>query len=247
MERHGIGTDRTIPTHINNVEKRKYVEVRSGGKSPTDLGDVRQVYRAIDPELASPTIRSRVEEQLDLVASGEAEHASVVAHVLRQFAEKYANFVGAADRMDAPRGELRSRLGRGTNVQQVRPMRPIPHPRRRRKRLYCAAEEETFELPQGLVKLYNGRECGVCGFELLLSAQGDRVYPLCPYCHNHPPFPGGPTREASWAGARTPPEHPEVDRLRVCPCPECDPSLGACLIIEPVGGPRWKLVCTGAR
>ena len=79
---------------------------------PTDLGlTLWRGYRAIDPELASPTIRSRVEKQLDLVASGEAEHASVVAHVLRQFAEKYANFVGAVDRMDPVRGALRSRLG----------------------------------------------------------------------------------------------------------------------------------------
>jgi DNA topoisomerase-3 len=54
-------------------------------------------------------------------------------------------------------------------------------------------QEEVFDLPSGgVVKLYNNLSCQLCGFELLLCTQGGRTYPLCPYCFNHPPFPGAP-------------------------------------------------------
>ena len=90
MEQHGIGTDASIPTHINNIGQRNYVTVVSGRRlQPTSLGlnifegfselemnfmtGIMLVhgYARIDRDLSLPTIRSAIEKQLNLIARGD--------------------------------------------------------------------------------------------------------------------------------------------------------------------------------
>lgn len=176
MEKYGIGTDASIPTHINNIETRNYVKLQSGRRVvPTDLGvTLVQGYHAIDSELALPTIRSHVEKQLNLIAEGKADHGEVVAHTLRQFTEKFKNFTAQIERMDnlfeasfnptASSGKPFSKCGQCLRYLKLINTRP--------QRLYCPTQEEVLDLPQGgVVKLYNNRCCQLCGYELLLYTQ----------------------------------------------------------------------------
>jgi DNA topoisomerase-3 len=60
MEKNGIGTDASIATHIENVQKRNYVELITGRKmKPSKLGLVlAQGYHLIDSSLVLPQVRS---------------------------------------------------------------------------------------------------------------------------------------------------------------------------------------------
>ena len=68
MERHGIGTDASIPTHINNICERNYVQIAAGRRLvPTRLGTVLvQGYYRIDADLVLPLVRSSIEKQVSV-------------------------------------------------------------------------------------------------------------------------------------------------------------------------------------
>lgn len=115
-----LGTDASIPVHINNICQRNYVTVENGRRlKPTNLGIVlvhgyyktgiqqwsdfwRPICSSVpdgcvrcfaDAELVLPTIRSAVEKQLNLIALGKANFQQVLQHTLDIFKRKFHYFV----------------------------------------------------------------------------------------------------------------------------------------------------------
>lgn len=104
MEKYGIGTDASIPTHISNIIDRFYVTVAENRKLiPTALGNaLAKGYCEIDPELVLPQVRSNIERSCELIAKGKADFNRVVTHVLEIFKKKLDYFklsVGAMERI----------------------------------------------------------------------------------------------------------------------------------------------------
>jgi DNA topoisomerase IA len=79
MEKHGIGTDASIPTHINNITVRNYVSLGPGRTLvPTELGVVLvHGYQRIDPALVLPDTRAAIEASCDQIARGLATKEQV--------------------------------------------------------------------------------------------------------------------------------------------------------------------------
>ncbi|XP_067556127.1 DNA topoisomerase 3-beta-1 isoform X1 [Pseudorca crassidens] len=246
MEKHGIGTDASIPVHINNICQRNYVVVESGRRlKPTNLGIVLvHGYYKIDAELVLPTIRSAVEKQLNLIAQGKADYRQVLGHTLDVFKRKFHYFVDSIAGMDelmevsfsplAATGKPLSRCGKCHRFMKYIQAKP--------SRLHCSHCDETYTLPQnGTIKLYKELRCPLDDFELVLWSSGSRgkSYPLCPYCSNHPPF-----RDMKKGTGCNECTHPtcqhSLSMLGIGQCVECESGV---LVLDPTSGPKWRVSC----
>ncbi|GMH18631.1 hypothetical protein Nepgr_020472 [Nepenthes gracilis] len=263
MEKHGIGTDASIPVHINNICERNYVQVQAGRRLvPTALGiTLIRGYQCIDPDLCLPDIRSFIEHQITLISKGQADHSLVVKHVIQQFKQKFIYFVKQIEDMDvlfeaqfSPLSDSGRALSKcGKCLRYMKYIAPQP------PRLYCGTCEEVYYLPpNGSIKLYKELSCPLDNFELLIfSMPGPegKSFPLCPYCYNNPPFEGidtlfGATKAGSGKktgkGAGMPCflcPHPtcqhSVIAQGVCACPECSGTL----VLDLISAPKWRLCC----
>jgi len=197
MEHHGIGTDASISVHISNICERNYVKLGTGRQMvPTDLGIVLiHGYLKIDPELATPQLRSYIEKQVSLIAKGKATYEQVLNYALDVFRCKFVYFRGKIEKMDllfsahfstveSTSGRLLSKCGKCKRWMKYIALRP--------ERLYCSTCEDTYLLPsKGKIGLYMGRICPLDNFELIYyNTTGQKAisYPLCPFCYNNPPF-----------------------------------------------------------
>lgn len=247
MEKHGIGTDASIPVHINNIGQRNYVTVTAGRKlEPTKLGIVLvHGYHKIDPELVLPTMRSDVEKLLNLIAAGSAKFDEVLRHAVEIFRLKFQYFVVKIASMDSlfetsfmsisESGRAYSRCGKCRRFMKYIQTKPA--------RLHCLQCDETYNLPGNMnVRTYKDLRCPLDDFELLAYSSGSkgRSYPFCPYCYTHSPFKDMPKN----AGCNSCP-HPTCGQsmitLGVSRCAECDSGI---LVLDSTSAPKlWKLGC----
>lgn len=270
MEKHGIGTDASIPVHINNITQRNYVTIEAGRKlKPTTLGIVLvHGYQKIDPELVLPTMRSAVEKQLNLIAAGTADFRAVTKHANEIFRLKFLYFVGNITNMDslfevsfsslADSGKAHSRCGkcrrfvitrlvfyfrRRFNFLSFSLRSYMKYIQQKPARLHCSHCDETYSLPiGGIVKVYRELKCPLDDFELLAWSSGSkgRSYPFCPYCYNNPPF--NDMHRGSGCNSCTHPtcQH-SLANLGVSSCIECEKGV---LVLDCTSSPKnWKLGC----
>jgi DNA topoisomerase III len=271
MEANGIGTDASIPTHIENVQKRNYVTLETGRRLiPSKLGLVLvQGYHQIDSSLVLPQVRSDIEDQCNRVAKGLATKESVVKNALDLFRAKYDVFVQSIDRMDVLFSSSFSKLedvGRpftrcGLSRRYLQFIEGPP------PRLYNKWTETVYPLPSGgLIKQWTGRHCPVanCNFELCTYAVGQppRAFPLCPRCFNDPDYALSsdnlPDDEDDRDDAAKEQQIRKVGGKVLtleCPLPDThpivdellvshDPDGGGAFIVDPHFGPKWRLVGT---
>lgn len=246
MEKHGIGTDASIPVHINNICERNYVQVLSGRRlHPTPLGIVLvHGYQKIDSQLVLPTMRSAVEKQLNLIALGKADFDSVLQHALGIFTRKFVYFVQTITSMDElfevsftplkDTGKPFSRCGKCNRYMKYINAKP--------SRLHCALCNETYSLPQnGSIKLFQEIKCPLDDFEMVLWSTGvkGKGTPVCPYCYNNPPFPE--MRKGMGCNQCTHPtcSYSEMS-LGISDCMECEKGS---LVLDPTSPPKWRLAC----
>jgi DNA topoisomerase-3 len=269
MEKYGIGTDASIPTHIQNIQNRNYVRLETGRRLlPNKLGLVLvQGYHQIDSGLVLPRIRSDIEGQCNRICKGETSKEEVVEKAIEIFQDKFDFFVKNIARMDVLFGSSFSKLEDvGKPFTRCgfsrRYLQYIPGPP---PRLYNKYTESVYPMPAGGdIKQWSGRNCPVegCNFELCLYSVGapPRSFPLCPNCFN----------SADWSLAEAPEDpsdkedhnkeqqmkrmagksltlacplpdgHPLIDELYVSP----DPDSEGVFIMDPNFGPKWRLVST---
>ena len=68
MEKHNLGSDASMATHITNIIDRGFVtrDERDRRLEPTKLGiALIHGFRAIDEDLVSPDLRQNIEMQID--------------------------------------------------------------------------------------------------------------------------------------------------------------------------------------
>ncbi|GAU92798.1 hypothetical protein RvY_04835 [Ramazzottius varieornatus] len=245
METNGIGTDASIPVHINNIGQRGYVTVSTTGRRliPTTLGILLvHGYEKIDPDLVLSTMRSGMEKQLNKIAAGEADFGAVRDHTLTVFKAKFRYYVEKIALMEGlfetsfttlnDSGKPFSRCGKCQRFMKLISTRP--------PRLYCGYCNEALQLPpQGNYGLHQELKCPLDGYDLIFWTTAARGTPLCPYCYNNPPFPDMP-KNAPCMKCTHPscPHSMVVNAVRTCY--GCDTGN---LVLETSAGLKKRISC----
>jgi DNA topoisomerase-3 len=91
MEHNKIGTDASMPVHIENICERGYVKVDGARRLiPTKLGKALiESLSSIDPEIVQPTIRSELENLVSQIAKGSKRYDEVLKYAIEVYKKKF--------------------------------------------------------------------------------------------------------------------------------------------------------------
>jgi DNA topoisomerase-3 len=91
MEHNKIGTDASMPVHIENITQRGYVKVDANRRlTPTKLGKALiESISAVEPDLVQPTIRSQIETYVDQVAKGTKKSQDALSYAVELYKKKF--------------------------------------------------------------------------------------------------------------------------------------------------------------
>lgn len=97
-----------MATHINNICERDYVVIVGGRKlEPTKLGlALFDGYQAVDEDLVSPKLRSRIEKSCSEIAQGLKKFEDVVTEMTALFKTKFVDFRQNIGKMDKFFGQV---------------------------------------------------------------------------------------------------------------------------------------------
>ncbi|CAG2163578.1 unnamed protein product [Oppiella nova] len=249
MEKHGIGTDASIPTHINNICLRNYVKIGTGRRLiPTQLGIVLvHGYQKIDSDLVLPTRRAALEIQLNEIAAGRVDFETVLNKTIKEFRNKFLYFMEHIPAMDelfevcfsslADSGKPISRCGKCRRYLKLIVAKP--------QRVYCATCNETYSIPQnGNIKTYRELRCPIDDFELLYfyrTGASDKSFVLCVHCFNNPPFESMPKSSGCNQCPNEECKHSMISNT-LTECQNC--KFGGQLVLDPGSGPpTWRVGC----
>jgi len=101
MDKHKIGTDATIASHIKTIQEREYVEKVGQHFKPTKLGiALVEGYNSMGYQLNKPHLRAKMERHCNQVASGNLTKANVITDVLREMKECFIKVEEEVGRLD---------------------------------------------------------------------------------------------------------------------------------------------------
>lgn len=193
MEKHGIGTDASMATHIGNIVARSYVDLRVTGRRrclvPTSMGiSLIHGYQLIDGDLSSPQLRASIERDVTRIAEGKIRKEALVNQVLSKFLAKFMNFKQNINRLesllDAKFTSIKKAgrpfilcgdCHRYTDLIEQYPLR-----------VYCATCDKLYTVPmRGKLLELSSRKCPYDGWPLVLhlaEATQKRTF-LCLRCY----------------------------------------------------------------
>lgn len=214
---------------------------------PTNLGIIIiHGLSKIDPDLATPKLRSEMEQKISQIARGEQDWQVVLEESIQTYLTKFQNFTSKIGNMDvlfestfsplSSSGKSFSKCGRCRRYMFLINLRPV--------RLHCRNCNETYPLPStgGTIKLYKELVCPLDSFELVLWSTGShgKGMAICPQCYNNPPFVGIPAGMGCNDCLDANCLHSLVSNSIVnCPTEACE----GVLVLDGTSAPRYKMGC----